>query len=179
MEVILMRHGKAEERGSRSQDSERELTEKGREKTVAAAKGMANLIKPGSPVTIWTSPLKRAVQTAEQVSAIIKCIAITEKDALATGRLEDLHQDLKEFDREGTLLIIGHEPYLSHWGAIIAGAVLPLKTSSAMAITLSSAVPPEGDVLWFAHSQALRRLAPPEKPVRKRKTKEKSEILLK
>lgn len=173
MEVILMRHGKAEERGSRGQDSERELTEKGREKTVLAAKGLAGLIKPGSPVTIWTSPLKRAIQTAELVSASIKCTDIQEKEALVSGRLEDLHQDLKDFDREGTLIIIGHEPYLSHWGAIIAGAVLPLKTSCAMAITLSSAVPPEGDILWFAHSQALRRLAPAEKPPRQRKTKKK------
>lgn len=173
MEVILMRHGKAEERGSKMQDSERELTEKGREKTTAAAKGMAGLIKPGSPVTIWTSPLKRAVQTAALVADVIKCVGIIEKEVIATGRLEELHQDLKEFDREGTLVIIGHEPYLSHWGAIIAGAVLPLKTSCAMAIELSSAVPPEGNVLWFAHSQALRRLAPPEKPVRQRKVKKK------
>lgn len=173
MEVILMRHGKAEERGSKMQDGERELTEKGREKTTAAAKGMAGLIKSGSPVTIWTSPLKRAVQTAALVAAVIKCVEIIEKEVIATGKLEELHQDLKEFDREGTLIIIGHEPYLSHWGAIIAGAVLPLKTSCAMAIELSSAVPPEGNVLWFAHSQALRRLAPPEKPARQRKVKKK------
>lgn len=169
MELILMRHGKAEERGSRAHDSERELTEKGREKTAAAAGGLAGILRHDSPVTIWTSPFKRALQTAEIVAATIKGAEIIVKEAVATGELDNLHQDLQDFNREGTLLIIGHEPYLSHWAARIAGVVLPLKTSAVMAITLSSAMPPEGNLLWFAHSQALRRIAPAvTKPVKNR-----------
>jgi phosphohistidine phosphatase len=160
MELILMRHGKAEERGSRTQDSERELSAKGREKVTAAARGIMSLLKPGSPVTIWTSPLKRAVQTAEIVAAAIKGVEIFGKEPIAMGDLEALSDDLKEFDREGTLIIIGHEPYLTHWGARIGDVILPLKPAAAMAFDMSSLVPPEGNLIWFAHGQVLRRMVP-------------------
>lgn len=169
MELILMRHGKAEERGSRPTDEERELTEKGREKAEAAAKGLAGMIKRDAPVTIWTSPITRARQTAEIVACEIKGAEIAAKEALVHGDLEALHRDLQEFDREGTLILVGHEPYLSHWGARIAGAVLPLKPAAAMAIEMSSAVPPEGDILWFAQGPALRRMANREKSAIKNK----------
>ena len=174
MELVLMRHGKAEERGSRERDEERQLTEKGREKTIAAARGLAQVIRSGSPVTIWTSHLTRALQTAELVAAEVRGAEVAVKEAIASGDLDALHEDFKEFDREGTLIIIGHEPYLSHWGSRIAGVILPLKPSAAMAITLSSAVPPEGNILWFAHGQALRRLAPAEPRPRRTRAKKKA-----
>lgn len=169
----MMRHGKAAERGTCENDDERELTERGREKTLAVAQGMQKLLKPDGEVVIWTSPLRRAAQTAELVASVIKCREVSEKEAIATGKLEQLHKDLQECSREITLIIIGHEPYLSHWGAIIAGSVLPLKTSAALAITMTSVVPPEGDILWFARPQALGRLLPPEKPVKEKKNGKK------
>ncbi|MCX7779919.1 MAG: histidine phosphatase family protein [Negativicutes bacterium] len=157
MELVLMRHGKAEERGSRLQDDERELTAKGREKTMAAAKGLMALLDPGVPVTIWTSPVKRALQTAELVAKAVKGVPVIAKKALASGSFDELSAELKEFDREGTLIIIGHEPYLSHWGARIGDVILPLKPSSAMAFTLTSLAPPEGRLQWYANWQMLKR----------------------
>ena len=65
MELVLMRHGKAEPRTDAKADFERELTSIGRKKVKQAARGLAQCLYSGRDIMIWSSPLLRAVQTAE------------------------------------------------------------------------------------------------------------------
>jgi phosphohistidine phosphatase len=63
MKLWVLRHGEAEPHGSKTHDSERELTANGREEVLSAA---ANLV--GQPLTaIYASPYTRAQQTAQLV----------------------------------------------------------------------------------------------------------------
>ena len=63
MKLWVLRHGEAVPHGSRPHDSERELTEHGREEVLRSA---ANLI--GQPLTaIYASPYRRAQETAQLV----------------------------------------------------------------------------------------------------------------
>ncbi|MDD0996316.1 phosphohistidine phosphatase SixA [Pseudomonas sp. TNT2022 ID1044] len=63
MKLWVLRHGEAVPHGSRSHDSERELTEHGRQEVLSSA---AKLI--GQPLTaIYASPYLRAQQTAQLV----------------------------------------------------------------------------------------------------------------
>ena len=63
MKLWVLRHGEAEPHGSKPHDSERELTDNGREEVLRAA---ANLV--GQPLTaIYASPYMRAQQTAHLV----------------------------------------------------------------------------------------------------------------
>ncbi|MNX42419.1 phosphohistidine phosphatase SixA [Pseudomonas sp. MAG733B] len=63
MKIWVLRHGEAVPHGSRSSDSERELTDHGREEVLRSA---AYLI--GQPLTaIYASPYLRAQQTAQLV----------------------------------------------------------------------------------------------------------------
>ncbi|MGE8066304.1 phosphohistidine phosphatase SixA [Pseudomonas sp. NPDC089569] len=63
MKLWVLRHGEAVPHGSRPHDSERELTDQGREEVLRSA---ANLI--GQPLTaIYSSPYLRAQQTAKLV----------------------------------------------------------------------------------------------------------------
>ncbi|MFK9083847.1 phosphohistidine phosphatase SixA [Pseudomonas neuropathica] len=63
MKLWVLRHGEAVPHGSKPHDSERELTEHGREEVLRTA---ANLI--GQPLTaIYASPYLRAQQTAQLV----------------------------------------------------------------------------------------------------------------
>ena len=63
MKLWVLRHGEAVPHGSKPHDSERELTEHGREEVLRSA---ANLI--GQPLTaIYASPYLRAQQTAQLV----------------------------------------------------------------------------------------------------------------
>ena len=65
MDLILMRHGKAELRSDAKPDFERELTSIGRKKIKQAARGLACSLYKGRDVQIWTSPAVRTLQTAE------------------------------------------------------------------------------------------------------------------
>ena len=65
MELIFMRHGKAETRSDAKADFERELTSIGRKKVKQAARGLSRCLLPGRVVLIWTSPSIRTLQTAE------------------------------------------------------------------------------------------------------------------
>ena len=62
-----MRHGKAEPRSDAKPDFERELTSVGRKKVKQAAQGLARCLYNDRNVQIWSSPVKRALQTAELV----------------------------------------------------------------------------------------------------------------
>src|SRR6185503_13331725 len=67
MEILLIRHGEAIEVAPGLGDDGRWLTKKGRKVTRRIARWLAKR-EERSPVEIWTSPLVRAVQTAEIVA---------------------------------------------------------------------------------------------------------------
>src|SRR6185369_5592945 len=68
MEILLIRHGQAVEAAVGVGDAGRWLTARGRKATRKLARWLAKRGKR-RPATIWTSPLVRAVQTAEIVAA--------------------------------------------------------------------------------------------------------------
>lgn len=109
MEILLFRHGIAEDVGPDGTDDGRRLTDKGVEKTAQAAKGLAALIE--RPDAIFTSPKVRARQTAEILGK-----ALGVKPAVMASLAGD---DPVAFVREAQalkhkrVLLVGHEPTLS------------------------------------------------------------------
>jgi phosphohistidine phosphatase len=81
MQVYLLRHGIAEEGRGDGADADRELTAEGRRKLRETLRVLANAeVKPS---LILSSPLKRAIQTAEVARDILK----TKNDILNTKAL--------------------------------------------------------------------------------------------
>jgi phosphohistidine phosphatase len=113
MQLYVMRHGIAEDRDAAPgrPDGDRPLTERGRRRVRAIARGMKGL--GVSFEAIWTSPLLRARQTADGVAEVYGMeSAVEECPALQPGgdpRL--LVRTLLErpVPVEGVLLV-GHEP---------------------------------------------------------------------
>jgi phosphohistidine phosphatase len=162
MDLILMRHGKAEEQGTRQNDHERELTAGGRKKVAAAAQGLAAHFIVGRDVRIWSSPLPRARQTADIVAAALGNIPVQEYAALYMGDLDALLEEWGKIPPQSTLIMIGHEPYLSHWGARISGVVLPFKRASAASFCIGQHRLAQGELRWFAHAKVLAALGQDE-----------------
>lgn len=116
MELFILRHGIAEplEAASSMKDSERSLTLEGERKMRRIAKGMKPLGL--SFDVIWTSPFRRARQTAEIVARVLQLKNRLEVfPVLAAGEktkrvIEALRQQQNTFER---ILIVGHEPDLS------------------------------------------------------------------
>jgi phosphohistidine phosphatase len=112
MKILLMRHGEAVDQfaGVHS-DADRWLTSKGRKTTRDVA---ARVVTLWTPTEVWTSPLVRAVQTAEilvDASGLEGRVSVVR--AIATGELEELVRCIRTWHGDGVLALVGHEPTLS------------------------------------------------------------------
>jgi phosphohistidine phosphatase len=110
-----MRHGEAGKRlSSDTKDLSRPLTLEGKREVIAIAKSLKFLDIEFS--LIITSPLKRAHQTASIVAmAFDYQNKIEQWDELKPeGNRIDFNRKLSEkFKQDSSILIVGHEPYLS------------------------------------------------------------------
>jgi phosphohistidine phosphatase len=116
MELFLLRHGPAVERGTRGFDNDaaRPLTAKGRRQVRKTAAAMKKLRADFD--LILSSPLLRARQTAEIVAASLKRQRrLKLSNALAPGSPPALllRQLAREKPAPERLLLVGHEPDLS------------------------------------------------------------------
>ncbi|WP_346354422.1 SixA phosphatase family protein [Azotosporobacter soli] len=148
MDLILMRHGKAEEGQPHLPDRERRLTEQGAERAAAAARVLKERLLGSGTLHIWSSPLRRAKETAD-ILAAENGVAIREVTAIAQGDLDALADLWQEFSSKDTLIIVGHEPDMGLWSARLANVVLPFRPGAAAAFKLVEQVPPQGRLLWF------------------------------
>jgi phosphohistidine phosphatase len=112
MNIIVMRHGPAEDRSLSGADRERCLTHPGRQ----VVRNVAELlIKQGRvPSRILTSPFVRAVQTAELVSHYAPPSTLVHVHPKLVPN-QDLYPVLTELSglEDETILLVSHEPSLS------------------------------------------------------------------
>lgn len=108
--LLLIRHGDAVDAGPDASDGHRWLTARGRAETALAAARVA-----AHPVgAVVTSPLVRAVQTAEIVAAHAPPPGpVTVLPALATGDVPAIVRFAGRWSGHGALVLVGHEPTLS------------------------------------------------------------------
>ncbi|MDW7656278.1 MAG: histidine phosphatase family protein, partial [Bacillota bacterium] len=65
MHLILVRHGIAEDAGPGQPDADRRLTLQGKHRLSDAMPGLSRYLSGQKSIEIWSSPLSRAVETAE------------------------------------------------------------------------------------------------------------------
>ena len=121
MNIYLIRHADAEKSSPSKKDSERKLTPEGISSIKAAVEGWKNLIS--SFDYIVSSPLKRAVQTAEIVAKAFhyKEEIVTDK-RIAGGNTEDLIEIANSLVGK-EIAFVGHEPDFSkHVSALISSS---------------------------------------------------------
>lgn len=113
MELVIFRHGQAEELGPEGDDASRRLTPEGLEKTAQAAAGLALILD--RPDVILTSPKVRAAQTASILGKAFHREPV-DLDALAQSSVPRLVQAIGRRE-ENAVMIVGHEPTLGELAA--------------------------------------------------------------
>lgn len=156
MELYLIRHGLAAERGSYANDDDRPLTDDGVRRTKRVAKRLHELNIHVD--LIQTSPLVRARQTAEILQAAGLSKTLEESLHLTPeGELSAWLNWLQSWQGGQVLAIVGHEPNLGEWTEqLVWGDVrhrLIVKKAGVIGLLL-----PEGEAI--GQSQ-LFWLAPP------------------
>lgn len=109
MEVLLLRHAIAEDRGVKYPDDfDRPLTGDGREKMTAEAKSLAKLWLPDA---ILSSPLVRARQTAEILARACGIDGIALDESLAEDDFDAVLAAIGSM-KVRRVAAVGHEPWM-------------------------------------------------------------------
>ncbi len=122
MEVYLLRHGIAENNSPTGRDADRRLTDEGREK-------LRNVLERAQkagvePTLIISSPLKRALETAEIAARELGYESrILRADALAPeSSPQKLWSEVRLHTSHSSILLAGHEPLFSQTVAFMLGS---------------------------------------------------------
>ena len=165
MKLVIIRHGPAGDRAEWEaegrDDRLRPLTSEGKKEMRRVAKGLGTLVSRIDGLA--TSPLVRAVQTAEIVEARYECHLAT-VEALAPGHAPEQVVKWLRSQEGDTVAIVGHEPDLSALGCyLLAGqpsSFLTLKKSGAALLELNQPLEPgQATLEWLLTPRVLKRLA--------------------
>lgn len=168
MQLVLIRHARAEERALRKRDRTRALTVDGRRRMRRAARGLHALI-PGIS-QIATSPLVRARQTAEIVATVCHCPEVVPLPALAPGGTRHaVLAWLRAQPADAKLALVGHEPDLGQLaGWLLCGArsfstkragFVQFKKGAAAHIVFTGApVAGKGTLAWLLTTEQLSEI---------------------
>ena len=162
LELYLVRHGIAAERGPEyPDDSKRPLTRKGMAAVKQEAKAL-NALEVSFDVII-ASPLTRTRQTAEILAQhLLKKPTLVLSDALApAGTPAAVMQEIGNHPRKARIALVGHEPNIGELAARLIGArsTIEFKKGAICRIDFE-ALPPEslGQLRWFVTARMLREV---------------------
>ncbi len=160
MNLFIVRHGIAEERGKkRIPHDDRPLSARGIKKMRLCAEAM-QLILPSS-FTIITSPRQRAFATAEIIASQFSGdTAIVPEDALLPeGEMMGIGRMLKKYEKIPVIVMVGHEPNLGQFLASILGQKNPsvrVKKGSVIGVDYSTETPNRSILLFSIPPKILR-----------------------
>jgi len=162
MLILMFRHGIAEDYSASGHDADRRLTPRGEDRTLAAARGLVQLVDP--PQVILTSPKVRAQQTA-RIAASVFDLEVETFNVLANGSAPHIIEELARRE-EASVMLVGHEPTLSQTAELLvtgsrpAGGYVLKKAGAALieADLVRTGDRASGILHWLIPPRALRAL---------------------
>ena len=152
MQIYLLRHGIAEDGSVSGRDADRRLTEEGRTKLrkVLERAHAADV----SPSMILSSPLKRALETAEIAAHQLGYQGrILRTDALLPeSSPEQVWNTLRDHAHEAAVLLAGHEPLFSSTVAYLLGSsreMVEFRKGTLVRIDSEMRATPSGLLQWM------------------------------
>jgi len=153
MQIFLLRHGIAEDARPGQPDASRALTEEGRDKLRrvlkrARAAGVA-------PDAILSSPLRRAIETAEVAAEVLSYKGVVERIAALEPDASpyDLWEAVRSRGDETSQLLSGHEPLMSSMVAFLLdhpGMQVDMKKAALVRVDCDHTGPkPRGVLKWM------------------------------
>jgi phosphohistidine phosphatase len=153
MQAYLLRHGIAEEERSGLSDADRALTQDGRRK-LRQTLNTASLADV-QPTLILTSPLKRAVETAEIAQKVLgyKGELVRTESLLPDSSVEEVWEEIRTHRNQAAVVLVGHDPLFTNLAGYLLGAPdlqIDVKKGSVVRIDFESfPSKPKGILRWF------------------------------
>jgi phosphohistidine phosphatase len=166
MDLFILRHGEAGQRVSAGRgDFQRSLTAAGQKEVSDIARSLKDL---GTKFdVVITSPLKRAHQTASIVAKTFKIEKKMEDwtELSPEGNRIDLYNKLSKLKQQSSVLVVGHEPYLSEMVSEIifngnnSGRIVLKKAGVARIRIISSTPKLNGELRWLLTPKILSNIS--------------------
>jgi phosphohistidine phosphatase len=153
MQLYLLRHGIAEEGGAGMNDADRSLTTDGRRKLKQVLQ--AAVEAQVKPALILTSPLKRAVQTAELAKGTLgyKDEILRTKALVPGSTVELVWDEIRVHKDKQSLMLVGHNPLFDSLGGYLLGQPglqLDFKKGAILRIDVDTfSTHPKGVLRWY------------------------------
>lgn len=157
MQVYLLRHGIAEENRAGESDADRQLTAEGRRKLRETLRTVAEA--DAKPSLILTSPLLRAVQTAEIAKSVLraKTTLVETKVLLPSTNPEPVWDEIRVHKDEPELMLVGHDPLFTNLAGYLLGFPalnIDFKKGAVLRVDFEAFGPkPRGILRWFLVSK--------------------------
>lgn len=153
MQVYLLRHGIADKDRPGVSDADRALTQEGRKKLRQVLKAAEKA--QVQPSLILSSPLKRALQTAE----IARELLGYKKDILRTkvlqpgASVEQVWEEIRVHRDEPALMLVGHNPLFAELSGYLLGSAemqLDFKKGALLRVDFEQfRAQPKGTLRWY------------------------------
>jgi len=113
---------------------------------------------------IYTSPLRRARETAEIAAKILEILTLEEWDELKPdGSKAELYRKLAKLEQNSRPILVGHEPYLTSMIGEIIGttsAKIILKKGGLGKVRITSFTPRiSGELRWLLTPKIITKMA--------------------
>lgn len=156
MELYFLRHAKAvSSAGWDRDDSERPLTEQGREQAARIAGFIARL---GLPIdAIVSSPYERAYGTADITARHLNMQdKLVSDERLAPGfDVDELEDILQDHPDAGALMFVGHEPDFSSTVGRLVGGRIVMKKGGIAYVESADASLTKATLVWLVQPALL------------------------
>lgn len=155
MDIFFIRHAEAQERSPTLPDDARELTEKGRRKTLKSIPLFKRRLKTGQDIHIFTSPAARALQTAQMLANELRLDqSLIRLDCIYTGDPEPLFHELTALPEDACILVVGHEPYLGSFCSMISGEPVYFRKNGMAGFSRIGTNPLRAVRVWLYRAEA-------------------------
>jgi phosphohistidine phosphatase len=153
LELYLLRHGIAEDHAASGRDADRALTDEGKDKL---HKVLKRARKAGViPTLILSSPLKRAIETAQIAAEELQYkTEIARSNALTPDSTpREVWTEIRAHRDQPSILLAGHEPLFSQTVAFLLGstrAMVGFRKGALVRIDIASlGAEPRGVLQWM------------------------------
>lgn len=150
MEIILVRHGKAEKKQEDLDDRKRKLTNKGIKEFQQLTPELKDKLKPleKEKIALWSSPARRALETAHIIAQDLLLYTLTTEEFIYAGDFEQLSQKIQQMEVDHTIFVVGHEPALSVWTEAMTGKEMKIRKGDMLSFNVTSSEPLKAELQW-------------------------------
>ncbi|NCA97918.1 MAG: hypothetical protein EOM70_00930 [Clostridia bacterium] len=177
MDLILLRHGEAEDAADPTDDAARRLTDDGKKKLARSLPQLNLLLDEKKKLVVWTSPLVRARETAEilmnslDTGERVMPADLPQHEFIALGDWSSFIQTAKTLDPSTSLVLVGHEPHWGNWSQRLCNCLLPFKKGAAACFDFDpfswdplgngqAIWKGQGQLQWFVQPRILKKMRP-------------------